>query len=164
MLSAHSRCGRRTPASGERSRMETIIFKVPGPPQGKGRPRTGRNKSTGKPVSYTPAQTVLYENWIRTCYMQETNMLFSNNELLGIDIMAFFPIPKSTPKKIRAAMMAGEIRPLKKPDGDNILKAACDALNGLAYRDDRQLADKGIHKWYENEEHGSGLEITITMG
>lgn len=144
--------------------MEKIKFTVPGPPQGKARPRTGRNKSTGKPVSYTPAQTVLYENWIRTCYMQETNMLFSNNELLGIDIMAFFPIPKSTPKKIRAAMMDGEIRPLKKPDGDNILKAVCDALNGLAYRDDRQLADKCIHKWYENEAHGPGLEIIIFKG
>lgn len=144
--------------------MEKIKFKVPGPPQGKGRPRTGRNKNTGRPISYTPSKTVLYENWIRTCYMQETDMFFSKNEILGIDILAFFVIPKSMSKKTRAAMMAGEIRPLKKPDGDNILKAVCDALNGLAYRDDRQLADKSIHKWYENEEHGPGLEITITVG
>lgn len=138
--------------------MDKIVFAVPGPPQGKARARTVKNKNTGKAMSFTPDKTVLYENWIRTCYMQANGGLFNNMEMLDINVAAFFAIPKSTSRAKRALMLSGELRPMKKPDGDNILKAVCDALNGLAYGDDRQLTDKSIHKWYSNEPR---LEITI---
>lgn len=42
--------------------------------------------------------------------------------------------------------------PLKKPDGDNILKIVCDALNGLAYKDDTQVSDMIIRKRYGRDE------------
>ena len=47
---------------------------------------------------------------------------------------------------------------MKKPDGDNILKVVCDALNGLAYRDDIQLAEKHIYKEYAEK---ARLEIVL---
>lgn len=139
--------------------MDKIVFTVPGPPQGKARARTVRNKYTGQTMSFTPDKTVLYENWIRTCYMRENEDLFNNMEMLDINITAFFAIPKGTSKAKRELMLSGEIRPMKKPDGDNILKAVCDALNGLAYGDDKQLTDKAIHKWYADAPR---LEITLT--
>lgn len=128
--------------------MESISFTIPGPPQGKARARTVRNKYTGKPMSYTPDSTVLYENWIRTCYMQVDGGIFERNEALLISVHAYFEPPKSASKTKRADMLSGKLRPLKKPDGDNILKAVCDALNGLAYRDDIQLVEKHIYKEY----------------
>ena len=33
-------------------------------------------------------------------------------------------------------LQAGLIKPTKKPDCGNIIKIICDALNGIAYRDD----------------------------
>ena len=152
--------GRRTPAAGERrfELLERISFTVPGPPQGKARARTVRNKYTGKPMSYTPESTVLYENWIRTCYMQVDGGIFERNEALMIGVHAYFEPPKSVSKTKRADMLSGKLRPLKKPDGDNILKVVCDALNGLAYRDDIQLAEKHIYKEYAEK---ARLEIVL---
>ena len=51
----------------------------------------------------------------------------------------FYSIPKSTPKKNIEPMLAGKIRPCKKPDIDNIIKIIFDALNGVAYKDDTQI-------------------------
>ena len=45
-------------------------------------------------------------------------------------------------------MAAGEVRPVKKPDGDNIIKIVTDALNKLAYHDDSQLVDISVSKFY----------------
>lgn len=45
-------------------------------------------------------------------------------------------------------MLSGEIRPTKKPDTDNIAKAICDALNGVAYRDDAQICCLTVQKQY----------------
>lgn len=38
--------------------------------------------------------------------------------------------------------------PLKKPDADNVAKIILDALNGIAYLDDKQVVDLGVHKSY----------------
>lgn len=137
---------------------DSIAFVVPGEPKGKARARTVRNQNTGRVVTYTPEETVIYENWIRTCYMQAQGGLYNNGEALGIEVHAYFAPPKSASKKQKELMLSGTVRPLKKPDGDNILKVVCDALNGLAYRDDTQLADKHICKKYAEE---ARLEIRI---
>lgn len=50
------------------------------------------------------------------------------------------PISKSTPRR-----MAG-YPDLKKPDGDNIAKVFCDALNGIAWKDDCQASDVEVRK------------------
>ena len=57
-------------------------------------------------------------------------------------------IPKSTPKCRRSAMLSGAIRPTKKPDWDNIGKLVCDALNGVAYDDDKCVCEAVVRKFY----------------
>jgi Holliday junction resolvase RusA-like endonuclease len=47
-------------------------------------------------------------------------------------------------------MAEGKIRPAKKPDADNIMKAIADALNGIAYKDDSQIVNVTITKWYSD--------------
>lgn len=42
------------------------------------------------------------------------------------------------------------MRPLKKPDIDNVCKIILDALNGIAYHDDKQVVDLGIRKFYND--------------
>lgn len=64
---------------------------------------------------------------------------FSKDEPLEISIIALFSIPKYVNKKTKELMINGYVFPTKKPDGDNIIKAILDALNGAAYRDDSQI-------------------------
>ena len=67
------------------------------------------------------------------------------------DIKAYYPIPKSTSKKQHQAMLDGQIRPTKKPDWDNIGKIICDALNGIAYKDDSAIVEAMVEKYYSDE-------------
>ena len=50
-----------------------IAFTVPGPPQGKARARTVYNPKLKRSISYTPDNTVLYENLIKTRYLEVTD-------------------------------------------------------------------------------------------
>lgn len=125
-------------------------FEVSGKPQGKARARTVRNKKTGKTHSFTPKNTVEYEEHVKQCFLTQTCGRFTwfNKEPLEIHITAFFPVPKSTSKRTAWKMVDGEILPTKKPDADNIAKAICDALNGVAYGDDSQIVSMKVVKKY----------------
>lgn len=134
-----------------------MFFEVPGTPRGKQRPRVVRQN--GRTISFTPDQTVQYENLVRWCYKTaENSKRFPDDMPLKVIINAYYEIPKSVSKKKRAQMITGEIRPTKKPDADNIAKIICDALNGIAYRDDAQVVTCIIQKWY-SEEPSVSVEI-----
>lgn len=123
-------------------------FTIPGPPQGKGRPRF--SSYGGHVHTRTPEQTVLYENLVKTEYQRQCeDIRFPDGKPLFVDIMAFYEIPKSASKKKREQMLNGEIVPLKKPDLDNIVKCVLDSLNGIAYRDDSQVVELFVRKFYD---------------
>lgn len=67
---------------------------------------------------------------------------------MAISVHACFGVPKSYTKKKRAECLDCLIRPAKKPDIDNVLKAVLDALNGFAYDDDRQVVSVTCRKFY----------------
>lgn len=127
------------------------VFTVLGEPQGKGRPKFARR---GKYVSVrTPEKTKAYENAIQAAYLQQCgNVGFPEGSQMELRVTAYFKIPKSTSKKKRETMLSGEVRPTKKPDGDNILKAVADALNGVAYKDDAYVVKMEIEKYYGEPE------------
>lgn len=123
-------------------------FTVPGQPKGKARARTVR-RGGGKSFSYTPEGTVLYENLIKTCYLQDAgHVLFNDGQPLAVSITAFYEVPKSYSKKKKQEMLDGQLYPTKKPDIDNIAKCVLDALNKLAYRDDTQVVRLRMEKHY----------------
>lgn len=122
-----------------------IKFTVLGEPQGKARPRFSRQNGR----TYTPDKTVLYENLIRTEYLRQCpGLRFADKEPLTMHIRAYYSIPKSVSQKRQAAMAEGLIRPVKKPDADNIIKVVADALNKVAYRDDADLVQVSFEKFY----------------
>ena len=67
------------------------------------------------------------------------------------ELKAYYEIPKSTSKKQQQLMLEGKVRPTTKPDADNILKLALDALNSLAYKDDKQVVEANVNKYYAKE-------------
>lgn len=71
-----------------------------------------------------------------------------NKEPVKVSILAFYAIPASETKKRKALMRNNEISPTVKPDWDNIDKIVCDALNGLAWKDDAQVVEAYVEKRY----------------
>lgn len=124
--------------------MMQTIFTVDGDPQGKARPRFTRG---GR--AYTPKKTVEYERVIKNAFIAAGGTLTNLPVTVGIN--AYYKIPASATKKKAVQMMSGEIMPTKKPDTDNIAKAVCDALNGVAYHDDAQVCNLSVKKRYSKE-------------
>lgn len=67
---------------------------------------------------------------------------------ISLSLDAYFQIPKSYTKGKRLACQHNINRPAKKPDIDNSLKAVLDALNKVAYEDDKQVIEVICRKWY----------------
>ena len=121
-------------------------FVVYGEPQGKARPRFARGRT------YTPKNTVEYEKRIRNAFIETGEKSFGEKPV-GIRLICKFGIPKSTPKKRISKMLIGLFLPTKKPDVDNIAKVYMDALNGVAYDDDKQVVCLVVYKQYDEKPH-----------
>lgn len=122
-----------------------INFTVLGEPVGKARVRVTRFGN------YTPEATVLYENLVKTEYRRQCgDKRFADDQPLYLQVKGYYTIPASATKKKKALMLEGKLRPMKKPDWDNVGKVVSDALNQIAYRDDVQVVDSRVIKFYSD--------------
>lgn len=121
--------------------IQFTIWTIPIP---KGRPRfykRGRFMGT-----YTPAKTRQFEKLVR----QEALVNQFNSPLdcaVAVKLKFFLPIPKSFSKKKRQQAIAGELRPITRPDIDNLIKALIDPLNDIFFKDDRQIVSISAEKY-----------------
>jgi Holliday junction resolvase RusA-like endonuclease len=67
---------------------------------------------------------------------------------IAMDMTFYMPIPVHTTKTERVQMINGTIRPAKRPDFDNLAYIVTNSFKGIVYRDDAQVVDCGIHKYY----------------
>lgn len=135
--------------------MKTIQFTVPGEPRGKGRPRFTRSGH-----AYTDQKTRDYERHVARCYLEQVGMYtFPEDSPLRVEVLAVFGMPKNVSKARRAAMLSGELKPRKKPDGDNVLKIVLDGLQGVSIPDDKNVTNAQIIKRWGAEPR---LEIFMT--
>ena len=125
---------------------DPITINLVGVPQGKGRARAFLR--AGHISHYTPEKTRTYEGMIRTAAMEAMGNRPPLDEPVEFVLRAIFPIPPSFSKKKQQQAMVNEIRPGKKPDLTNIVKAWEDALNGVAYRDDSLICRMTLEKRY----------------
>lgn len=125
-----------------------MVIDIEGKPRGKGRPRFGQGRT------YTDKNTREYERLVADTALAE--MQRSGQKTMQgavkILILAYFPIPKSTPKKRVGELLRSE--PLLKPDADNISKIILDGLqqSGI-YADDKQVTYVAVRKRYAAEPH-----------
>ena len=121
-------------------------FEIVGRPFGKQRPTFVRRGRFSKVI--TPLKTVNYEVQVKEAFVRECNPNRLLTGPLGIILIVYHYIPKSTSKVKRQNMIDGLIRPELTPDWDNIGKVVCDALNQMAYADDKQIVDSHVLKYY----------------
>lgn len=132
----------------------TLTLIIPGEPVTKARPRV-----TKAGITYTPAKTVNYETFIQELFAIRYRTHVPFEGALICDVRAFFGIPKSWTAKKKKQALERNLRPTSRKDWDNLGKIISDALNGLAYRDDGQIVDGRVRKWYSDRPR---VEIEIT--
>lgn len=135
-----------------------LVCHVVGKPVAKGRPRA-RSRG-GKVTLYTPDTTLKGEAWVRQCWMDQVGQVLLAGPL-EVRLMIHNPIPKSWNLKQQALAHADEVRPVTKPDLDNVGKLALDALNGIAWFDDSQVVRMVTDKRFALPSLGTALWIAV---
>ena len=125
-----------------------IEFTIPGEPVGKARPRVAQGHA------YTPQKTRDYEERVRWCWKAIAKGAPPLEGPVSVTIDALHRVPKSASKALLQSIYAGQVVPMKKPDPDNVAKIILDALNGLAYLDDKQVIRLSVNKAYDLFEAG----------
>lgn len=136
--------------------MVPIRIFVPGKPIAKGRPRM--TTINGHARAFTPERTVRYENLVASEGASVMQGAAPLEGALAVTMFAHFPLPKGASRARRLQAAEGRDWHTCRPDGDNIIKAACDALNGIVWRDDLQVASVQIVKLYR-ETPGLVIEV-----
>lgn len=127
--------------------MSAVDIVIPGAPTPKGRPRFSRRSGR----TYTPSKTAQAEDTLAGRALVELAPVRERLPLAGpLRLVAVFtlPVAPSWPKKKQEAARTGALQPTGKPDVDNLVKLATDALNGVVWVDDSQLVEVVARKVY----------------
>lgn len=134
--------------------VEPIRIVLDGTPVAKARARVrvvkaGDGRSFAS--AYTPAKTRKYEDVLRLAASEAMNGRPPLDGMVRVRIVARLPIPTSFSKAKRGAAVSGDLRPTTRPDVDNYAKAVLDALNTIVWRDDSQVIDLYVSKFYDDK-------------
>jgi len=133
--------------------MIEYAIEIPGEPVGKQRPKVWPIKMKSGVIirsGVTPEKTVNYTNLVRLLWREKYPGFMPLKGAVRLELRIFKSIPKAAGKKKAALMEAGEIRPETKPDWDNVGKMISDALEGLAYERDSQIASGQVEKLFSS--------------
>jgi Holliday junction resolvase RusA-like endonuclease len=138
-----------------------VTFTVPGRLKGKARPKVYFRDKSGRPLPFpravTPADTVKAELSLAQIASQAMSQAGLRPMLGAVSLtvsMRMMPAPSWTKKKLAAAHYV-----TGKPDFDNVLKLIGDALNGVVWKDDSQIAQIAMVRYYRRDEEE---QTTIT--
>ena len=131
-----------------------VKFTIPGEPVAKGRPRL--TTVNGFARAYTPAKTANYESLVALAAQQAECPMFDG--AVSVHIRAIWPCPKSQERKKLPRPPQWKIT---KPDADNCGKCICDGLNGIAWRDDSQVASLTVVKLIGAQGEQPRVEVCI---
>jgi Holliday junction resolvase RusA-like endonuclease len=132
-----------------------IAFTVPGRIVGKGRPRFAM--IAGHARAFTPAKTRNSEAMIRSLAAEASRGAAPISTACHVEVRIYILAPKSWSKRKRAEAK----HVTGKPDIDNLLKTACDAMSGIIYVDDALVSAATIQRLYAGEGEQERVEIVV---
>lgn len=134
---------------------DEIRFRIEGTPKAWRRPRF--NRTTGAIFTASQDQTWRDSIWGQAMpFAPKVNCL---DWPVRLDLVFYFPIPKSLSAKKRSALQ-GQPH-CGRPDLDNLLKAVVDALTGPFWFDDKQIYEMHIGKLYSTISGRPGVAVDI---
>lgn len=129
----------------ERSDKMRCEFKIIGDIQTKHRPRA--TVQGGHARVYTDKTTINYENYVKSEFQRQCEGVHFGDKPIYAVVYAYFS-PSKELNKYEATRLAC----MNQKDCDNIAKTVLDALNGIAYNDDRQIIQLEVGKYYIQDE------------
>ena len=122
-----------------------IEFEVPGDVVPQGRPRFNSHSK----AAYDPQQSRDYKKLV-SMYARRSKPpdVLKGALIVHIDIFKMPPKSISGVKKNQEALKNETMRPITKPDVDNLAKGIKDACNGIIWKDDSQVVELLVRKFY----------------
>jgi len=118
-------------------------------PQGRPRARTFKIGNDCRVQMYDPPKSKEWKEYIRL--KAEYSQMKKLEGAIKMDLVFWMPRAKSNKDKHHT----------KRPDVDNLAKAVKDALEGIAYKNDSQVVDLRVRKYYETEIHKPGVDVSM---
>ena len=132
---------------------DAVTITIGGEPVAKGRPRVTR-----RGFVYTPSKTRKYESHGRLAAQLAMDGRPPITVPVRAEIIINLPVPQSWSAKRRDAALRGDVHPTSRPDTDNYIKAALDAINEIVVADDSLVVELAAAKQYARVP-----QITITV-
>lgn len=126
-------------------------FTVYGEVRGQGRPKVDFTRRR----VYKDKRDVVAERRIKNAFINSGGKHFGNKPLMMM-VVSHRILPDSKPKRIQSEP------DILKPDTSNILKSVEDALNGIAYYDDKQIVLAVAMKTNRTRFGNDYVEVCIT--
>lgn len=133
--------------------MDKVKFIIPGEPVAKERPRF-----TKSGIVYTPKKTKIFVALVRKIADKHFDEPLDGP--IKMELVFCFPRPKS--KIWKRKPMPREWK-TSRPDIDNLFKAVTDALNGIAYKDDRQIVELHVKKYICSGDEKPHTEVIVEV-
>lgn len=137
--------------------MKPVTFTIPGRIGGK--QRVGRNFQQGH-HAFNPKKTVSLEAVVRYNAAEQMvgRQIIEGACAFSIGIFRLYPKSWSKKKKANTIYVTG------RPDCDNQIKLISDALNGVVWRDDAQVAVLNLDRRYTDEREYVSVSIIPLEG
>ena len=139
-----------------RKRIQTVTFSVTADQiRGQGRPRFAI--IGGKPRGYKADEDKAWEQTIRNAYLNSSS--FKDMAGFADEVHILIQVRRSLPKSAPKSLVSQP--DLMKPDLDNIAKSVLDALNRVAFKDDKQITRLTAEKFPRTRRDNEIMEVTI---
>lgn len=138
--------------------MRCVLIEIPGDAVAQSRPHFAVHG--GHAVAFDRKESREYKAYARLLAvkaMKDTEPIREAPVRVAIDVTR--RIPRSFSKKKTAMAMDGKIRPISKPDVDNVAKAILDSFKSVVWLDDSQVVELTVSKRY-GEIPGAKVVVT----